>query len=67
MAVTILESLRNANYVVLDLTYLPEEGQECFHGTREECDEFVASQSDYFMYEVVHMTREEYEFYNGKI
>lgn len=30
---------------VLDLTYLPDEGQECFAGTLEQCNEFVAQQT----------------------
>jgi hypothetical protein len=39
-------------HVVLDLVYTEDEGQECFYGSYEECQEFVASQSDYFMYRI---------------
>lgn len=46
---------------VLDLHYLPDEGQECFDGTWEECIEFAAIQSPVFMYKVVPMTKEEKE------
>lgn len=42
-----------ATHVVLDLVYLPEEGQECFSGSLQECQDFVSKQSDYFMYKVV--------------
>lgn len=48
---------------VLDLHYLPEEGQGCFVGTLKECEEFVATQSPYFMYKIVPMTKEEIENY----
>ena len=40
-------------YVVLDKTYTIEEGQECFWGTLGECQDFVSSQSDYFMYKII--------------
>jgi hypothetical protein len=33
-----------ATHEVLDLVYTPEEGQECFSGTLEECNDFVESQ-----------------------
>lgn len=49
--------MKNSNgeqlYVVLDKTYTIEEGQDCLRGTLEECQDFVSSQSDYFMYEIV--------------
>ena len=38
---------------VLDLTYHPDEGQGCFAGNQQECNDFVSEQSDYFMYRVV--------------
>lgn len=39
---------------VLDLVYTPEEGQECFEGTEQECLDFVTQQGGaYFMYKVV--------------
>lgn len=41
-------------YVVLDLCYTKDEGQECFEGTYEECDKFVQDQGGcYFMYKIV--------------
>lgn len=50
-------------HVVLDLHYLPEEGQECFVGTREECEEEASRQSPHFMYVVRHMTEAEIKNY----
>lgn len=50
-------------HLVLDLAYLPEEGQDVFSGTKQECDDFVASQSDHFMYKVVPMTKQEMDAY----
>ena len=44
---------------VLDLHYLPEEGQGCFDGTQKECEDFIATQTPHFMYRVVPMTPEE--------
>jgi len=46
-------------HIVLDLHYTPDEGQECFDGTKEECENFAATQSPHFMYKVVPMTEEE--------
>lgn len=46
-------------HVVLDLHYHEDEGQECFDGTKQECEDFVATQSPKFMYKVVPMTEEE--------
>jgi len=46
---------------VLDLHYHEDEGQGCFDGTREECEEFAATQSPSFMYKVVAMTKQEIE------
>ena len=48
-------------HVVLDLHYTSEEGQECFDGTREECIEFMKTQSPHFMYTVVPMTKQDIE------
>jgi hypothetical protein len=48
-------------HTVLDLHYLPEESQECFNGTRQECEDFAATQSPQFMYKVVPMLKEEIE------
>lgn len=44
---------------VIDYHYHPEEGQDCFDGTLEECHQFVASQGLAFMYKVLPMTKEE--------
>jgi hypothetical protein len=44
---------------VLDLHYLPEEGQGCFDGTKKECEDFAATQRPHFMYKVVPLTDEE--------
>ena len=38
---------------VLDLAYLPEEGQSCFRGTERECYDFIEQQGSLFMYRVV--------------
>jgi hypothetical protein len=46
-------------HVVLDLHYHADEYQGCFDGTKQECDEFVASQTPHFMYAVVPMTKAE--------
>ena len=41
-------------HVVLDLVYTPEEGQECFSGTFEECNKFVNQQGGAtFMFKIV--------------
>ena len=44
---------------VLDLHYHEDEGQGCFDGTRQECEDFAATQSPSFMYKVVPMTKED--------
>lgn len=36
-------------FEVIDLLY----GDVCFEGTHEECEDFVARQSDYFTYKIV--------------
>lgn len=39
---------------VLDLVYSVEEGQECFSGTEQECNNFISQQGGAtFMYKVV--------------
>ena len=39
---------------VLDLVYTPDEGQECFDGSEQECYDFIKQQGDApFMYKVV--------------
>lgn len=48
---------------VLDLHYTKDEGQGCFVGTEQECNEFAVTQSPHFMYKVVRMTKEEIEKY----
>lgn len=48
-------------HLVLDLHYTHDEGQDCFDGTRQECEDFAATQSPHFMYQVVPMTKEEIE------
>lgn len=48
---------------VLDLHYMPEEGQGCFDGTLQECIDFTSTQSPHFMYKVVPLTKEEIESY----
>lgn len=53
---------KNKTHIVLDLTYLPDEGQDCFEGTQKECHKFVEEQSQYSggcMYQVVPMTKQE--------
>ena len=49
---------------VLDLHYSSDEGQSCFVGTQQECEEFATEQSPHFMYKVVPMTKEEIESYH---
>ena len=53
-------------HIVLDLVYTPEEGQEAFAGSLEECNDFVAKeyQLDFFTYKVVPMLSEEFDYYN---
>jgi len=49
-------------HIVLDLVYTPEEGQDCFDGTHDECQEFVKNQkSAISSYEIVPMTIREIE------
>lgn len=50
---------------VLDLVYHQDEGQDCFAGTRKECEEFIRKQTDYFMYKVVPMSTEEIEYHKN--
>ena len=52
---------------VLDLHYRPDEGQGCFVGTREQCEDFAARQSPAFMYHVVPLTGQEIDAYPDNI
>ena len=53
-----METQKEATHEVLDLVYTPEEGQECFEGSEQECHDFVTSQgSDAFTYKVVPKVR----------
>ena len=46
--------MKTATHEVLDLVYTPEEGQECFSGTEQECNDFVEEQGGAtFTYKVV--------------
>lgn len=46
--------IMKATHQVLDLVYTPEEGQECFEGTEQECYDFINEQGGAtFMYKVV--------------
>jgi len=47
-----------ATHQVLDLVYTPDEGQECFEGTEQECYDFIKQQGGAtFMYKVVPIVR----------
>lgn len=47
-----------ATHQVLDLVYTPDEGQECFDGTEQECYDFIQKQGGAtFMYKVVPIVR----------
>lgn len=47
-----------ATHQVLDLVYTPDEGQECFEGTEQECYDFIQQQGGAtFMYKVVPIVR----------
>lgn len=53
---------KKKTHKVLDLVYTPEEGQECFDGTRVECENFVSEQGDtHFTYKIVPMSQQEIE------
>jgi hypothetical protein len=63
----------NKTHIVLDLVYTVDEGQECFAGTLEECNNFVSDQtvlcgkySCCSTYKVVPMTVEESKIHNNK-
>jgi hypothetical protein len=49
---------------VIDKTYHEDEGQGCYAGTQEECQEFLAEQGSQFGLEIVPMTKEELKIYN---
>ena len=51
-------------HLVLDFFYYPDERQDCFAGTLEECMEFAATQTYEFMYKVVPMTKDELKYHN---
>ena len=42
-----------ATHEVLNLVYHENEGQECFEGTLEDCEKFVAEQGNDFLYNIV--------------
>ena len=47
-----------ATHQVLDLVYTPDEGQECYEGTEQECYDFIQQQGGaIFMYKVVPIVR----------
>lgn len=47
-----------ATHEVLDLVYTSDEGQECFEGTLQECNDFIERQGGAsFMYQVVPIAR----------
>jgi hypothetical protein len=48
---------------VLDLIYHSDEGQGCFVGTLEDCNEFISGQFPSSAYKIVPMTQEEIENY----
>lgn len=48
-----------ATHQVLDLTYMPDEGQSCYCGTAQECWDFVYQQGTTFLYEVAPLTLQE--------
>jgi len=48
-----IKTMKNTHQV-LDLMYTPEEGQECFEGSEQECYDFIEQQGgSSFMYKVV--------------
>lgn len=52
---------QNPTHQVLDLVYTPDEGQECFSGTMEECYNFIKEQGPFtFMYKVVPIIPEDF-------
>lgn len=53
-----MEDKKEATHEVLDLVYLPDEGQECFEGSEQECYKFIENQGGCtFMYKVVPKVR----------
>jgi len=51
---------------VLDLAYTIDEGQDCFVGTFEECQNFVQEQgSATFMFNIVPLSKQEIIFENN--
>jgi len=48
-----MSSKEKKTHTVLDLVFLPDEGQECFSGTEKECYDFIKDQGGCsFMYKV---------------
>ena len=37
----------NPTHIVLDLMYTPEEGQESFYGSYQECEDFIVEQNQH--------------------
>lgn len=51
---------------VIDFVYTEEEGNIEMYGSLEECEDFIASQSDYFTYQIQPLLQSEYELLNPK-
>jgi hypothetical protein len=51
-------------HLVIDLVYHEDEGNSVFAGTLQECNDWVATQSDSFTYQVVPMTIQELKIHN---
>jgi hypothetical protein len=47
------EEEKSAQYVVLDKIYTEDEGQRCFSGTRQQCEEFISNQCTPYGLEIV--------------
>ena len=61
-----------STHEVLDLVYTPDEGQECFVGTEQECYDFIAEQSEHSKgamstYKVVPIVRYEVYYPDGDL
>lgn len=56
-----MEKEKEATHQVLDLIYTPDEGQECYEGTEQECYDFIQEQEEWsgaaFLYKVVPIVR----------
>lgn len=52
-----INNIKMKTHKVLDLIYRPDEGQDCFQGTPQECQEFIAQQGGMSsMYKTIPMT-----------